>query len=138
MLEMSIARANDRITFGKPIATRQAIRMKIADMATATHALRCMVYDFAKDFDANPHNDYVDEKAAMCKLFSIDAVRRVSDEMLEIFGGDGYFEDSPYGPTERLYRDCRALWLEEGAPPVQRVTIARECLRHGGRLEYLD
>ncbi|MBQ9955050.1 MAG: acyl-CoA/acyl-ACP dehydrogenase [Eggerthellaceae bacterium] len=138
MLEMSIARANDRITFGKPISTRQAIRMKIADMATATHALRCMVYDFAKDFDADPHNDYVDEKAAMCKLFSIDAVRRVSDEMLEIFGGDGYFEDSPYGPTERLYRDCRALWLEEGAPPVQRVTIARECLRHGGRLAYLD
>lgn len=138
MLEMSIARANDRITFGKPISSRQAIRMKIADMATATHALRCMVYDFAKDFDANPHNDYVDEKAAMCKLFSIDAVRRVSDEMLEIFGGDGYFEDSPYGPTERLYRDCRALWLEEGAPPVQRVTIARECLRHGGTLAYLD
>lgn len=138
MLEMSLARANDRITFGKPISSRQAIRMKIADMATATHALRCMVYDFARDFDADPHNDYVDEKAAMCKLFSIDAVRKVSDEMLEIFGGDGYFEDSPYGPTERLYRDCRALWLEEGAPPVQRVTIARECLRHGGVLEYLD
>lgn len=138
MLEMSIARANDRITFGKPIATRQAIKVKLADMATATHALRCMVYDFAQDFDNDPHNDYLDEKAAMCKLYSTDAVRLVSDEMLEIFGGDGYFEGSPYGPTERLYRDCRALWLEEGAPTVQRITIARECQRHGGTLEYLD
>lgn len=138
MLEMSLARANDRVTFGKPIATRQAIKIKLADMATATHALRCMVYDFAKDFDHDPHNDYLDEKAAMCKLYSIDAVKLVSDEMLEIFGGDGYFEDSPYGPTERLYRDCRALWLEEGAPTVQRITIARECQRHNGTLAYID
>ena len=82
-------------------------------------------------------NDFIDEKAAICKLFSIDTVRLVSDEMLEIFGGDGYFEDSPYGPTERLYRDCRAMWLEEGAPTVQRITIARECEKHGGRIEYL-
>ena len=80
---------------------------------------------------------YIDEKAAICKLFSIDTVRLVSDEMLEIFGGDGYFEDSPYGPTERLYRDCRAMWLEEGAPTVQRITIARECERHGGKIAYL-
>ena len=56
--------------------------------------------------------------------------------MLEIFGGDGYFEDSPYGPTERLYRDARAMWLEEGAPNVQRITIARNCQKFGGKVEY--
>ena len=138
MLEMSLARANDRVTFGKPISSRQAIKMKIADMAAATHTLRCLVYDFARDFDQDPHNPYIDEKAAICKLNSIEAVKLVSDEMLEIFGGDGYFEDSSYGPTERLYRDCRALWLEEGAPTVQRITIARECQKHGGRLKYFD
>lgn len=137
MIEMSLKRSHDRVTFGKPIATRQAIKMKIADMQTAIHVLRCAVYDFARDFDDNPHGEDIDEKAAICKLFSIDAVRLVSDEMLEIFGGDGYFEDCPYGPTERMYRDCRALWLEEGAPPVQRITIARECQRHDGKLHYL-
>ena len=47
MLEMSLARARDRVTFGKTINTRQAIKMKLADMATATHALRCMIIDFA-------------------------------------------------------------------------------------------
>ena len=108
MLEMAIARSNDRITFGKPIASRQAIKMKIANMAAYIHALRCMVIDFAEDYDVDPHGPMINEKAAMCKLVSIDTVRMVSDEMLEIFGGDGYFEDSPYGPTERLYRDARA------------------------------
>ncbi|MEF2846249.1 MAG: acyl-CoA dehydrogenase family protein [Eggerthellaceae bacterium] len=136
MLEISLHRAADRVTFGKPIIKRQAIKMKIANMAMMIHALRCVVYDFAQDFDIDENNPYVDEKAAIAKLLSIDTVRLVSDEMLEIFGGDGYFEDSPYGPTERLYRDCRAMWLEEGAPTVQRITIARECEKFGGRLEY--
>lgn len=74
----------------------------------------------------------------MCKLFSIETVKMVSDEMLEIFGGVGYFEDNPYGPVERLYRDCRAMFLEEGAPTVQRITIARNTVKHGGALKYLD
>ena len=138
MLEISLDRAADRVTFGKPIAQRQAIRMKIANMQMMIHALRCLVYDFARTFDNNPYDDDIDEKAAICKLFSIDTTRLVADEMLEIFGGDGYFEDSPYGPTERLYRDSRAMWLEEGAPTVQRITIARECIRKHGQLNYVD
>lgn len=138
MLEMSIARSRERITFGKPIATRQAIKMKIANMAAYIHALRCMVSDFADDYDVDPHGPMINEKAAMCKLVSIDTVRMVSDEMLEIFGGDGYFEDSPYGPTERLYRDARALFLEEGSPTIQRITIARDVYKHDGHLEYRD
>ena len=138
MLEMAIARSNDRITFGKPIASRQAIKMKIANMAACIHALRCMVIDFAEDYDVDPHGPMINEKAAMCKLVSIDTVRMVSDEMLEIFGGDGYFEDSPYGPTERLYRDARALFLEEGSPTIQRITIARDVYKRDGYLEYLD
>ena len=138
MLEMSIARARDRVTFGKPIIQRQAIKMKIANMQMYIHALRTMVYDFCKDYMAEPNGAYIAEKAACCKLFSIDTTRLVSDEMLEIFGGDGYFEDNPFGPVERLYRDCRAMWLEEGAPTVQRITIARDCIKHGGQMAYRD
>ena len=137
MLELSLAYAHDRVTFGKPIGTRQAIRVKIADMSMMVHALRCMVYDFAKAYMENPTGEYIEEKAAMCKLFSIDTTRRVSDEMLEIFGGVGYFEDCKYGPVERLYRDCRAMWLEEGAPTVQRITISRNTIKHGAHMEYV-
>ena len=138
MLEMSLARANDRVTFGKPIASRQMIKRELAEMQTYTHALRCMVRDFGKEYDKDPNGKYIEEKAAMCKLFSIYSTRIVSDGMLEIFGGDGYFEDSPYGPVERLYRDARAMWLEEGAPNVQRITIARNCQKFNGQVEYQD
>lgn len=73
----------------------------------------------------------------MCKLFVLISTRKVSDEMLEIFGGVGYFEDCKYGPVERLYRDCRAMWLEEGAPTVQRITISRNTIKHGAHMEYV-
>lgn len=138
MLEISIARARDRITFGKPIISRQAIKVKLANMQMMIHALRTLVYDFARDYIKDPHGEWIDEKASICKLFSIDTTRLVGDEMIEIFGGDGYFEDSPYGPTERLYRDSRAMWLEEGTPTVQRITIARELDKHNGVIGYLD
>ena len=115
MMEMSIARAKDRVTFGKPLANRQMIQSYIAEMGTYIHALRTMVYDFAQDFDAGKDPE---TKAAMAKYFSIETVRLVSDYMLLIFGGIGYFEDCKYGPVERMYRDCRAMWLEEGPPTV--------------------
>ena len=135
MLEMSIARAKDRVTFGKPLIKRQAIQQTIADMGTQINALRLMIWDFAKDYDAGLN---IDMKASMCKLFSIDTVRTVSDSMLEIFGGIGYFEDCEYGPVERMYRDCRAMWLEEGPRTVQRLTAFRGLEKSGGVIEYID
>jgi len=129
MLEMTIARAKDRITFGKPLVARQAIQQTIADMGTEIYALRMMVYDFAKDFEEGKD---IEMKAAMCKLHSINTVKLVSDYMLEIFAGVGYFEDCVYGPVERLYRDCRAMWLEEGPRTVQRLTASRKLIESGG------
>ena len=73
-------------------------------------------------------------QASLCKLASIDGVKVVSDNMLEILGGIGYFEECEYGPVERLYRDCRAMWLEEGPPTVQRTTAARGLIDTGGDL----
>jgi acyl-CoA dehydrogenase len=137
MLEITLDRAADRVTFGKPIIQRQAIKMKLAEMQMMIHGLRCMVYDWAKDYDIDPNGKYIAEKASCCKLFSIETVKLVSDQMLEIFGGIGYFEDCEYGPVERLYRDSRAMWLEEGTPTVQRITIARGVQKHNGQMEYL-
>lgn len=132
MLEMSIKRAKDRVTFGKPLIKRQAIQQTIADMGTEIYALRMMIYDFAKDYDAGKD---IEMKAAMCKLHSINTVKLVSDYCLEIFGGIGYFEDNPYGPVERLYRDCRAMWLEEGPRTVQRLTASRKLIESGGVID---
>ncbi|GAF40656.1 butyryl-coa dehydrogenase [Agrilactobacillus composti DSM 18527 = JCM 14202] len=129
MLEMSIARAKDRVTFGKPLVKRQMIQQQIADMGTEIFALRSMLYDLAEQYDKG---EDITEKAAMCKLQSINTVRMVSDYTLETFGGIGYFEDNPYGPVERMYRDCRAMWLEEGPRSVQRVTAARHLIQDNG------
>ncbi|WAG67750.1 acyl-CoA/acyl-ACP dehydrogenase [Clostridium estertheticum] len=129
MLEMAIKRAKDRVTFGKPLVKRQAIQQMIADMGTEIYALRNIVYDFAKDYEDGKD---IEMKAAMCKLHSINTVKLVSDFCLEIFAGIGYFEDNPYGPLERMYRDCRAMWLEEGPRTVQRLTISRKLIASDG------
>lgn len=134
MMEMSIARAKDRVTFGKPLAQRQMIQAYIAEMGTYINALRTMIYDFAKDFDAGKDPTM---KASMAKYFSIETVKLVSDYMLLIFGGIGYFEECEYGPVERMYRDCRAMWLEEGPPSVQLITAARGLLACDGKIDYI-
>jgi len=123
MMELAIARTKQRITFGKPIAERQAIQQMVADMATEIHALRLMVYDVAAKFDAGID---IKTEASMSKLFGLTALRNVSDKALEIYGGMGY--SSQY-PIERMYRDARSLWLEEGTPTIQRLVIARDVLK---------
>ena len=72
--------------------------------------------------------------SSMLKLEAIDSVRIVSDSCLEIFGGIGYFEDNPYGPVERMYRDARAMWFEEGPRTVQRLTLVRDVIAKKGEM----
>ncbi len=128
-LEMCIKRINDRVTFGKSLAQRQAIQEKIANMATQIQALRMLCHDVGRKFDEGKP---IDMEASMAKLFATDVSRYVTDQALEIFGGIGYFEENPYGPLERMYRDCRALWLEEGPPTIQRLTVFREVMAKNG------
>lgn len=132
LLEMCIKRANDRVTFGKPLAQRQAIQGMIANMATEIHALRLMCRDVGQKFDKGVDQVNIDEITSMAKLFATGVSQRCTDTALEIFGGIGYFEDNPYGPLERLYRDCRALWLEEGPPTIQRLTTFRSITAKNG------
>ena len=122
-LELSVARAKKRITFGKPIAQRQAIQQMLADMATDIYALRLMVYDMTAKFDAGLD---IRREASMSKLFALKALLDISDKALEIYGGIGY---SSAHPIERMYRDSRSLWLEEGTPTIQRLVIARDVLQ---------
>ena len=130
-LEMAIARANDRVTFGKKLIQRQAIQQTIADMATRVYSLRLLAHECAIKADKDEDIDMI---SSMLKLDAIDTVRVVSDSCLEIFGGIGYFEDNPYGPLERMYRDARAMWFEEGPRTVQRLTLVREVIEKKGEL----
>jgi alkylation response protein AidB-like acyl-CoA dehydrogenase len=122
-LELSLAYAKSRRTFGKPLAARQAIQRYLAEMATDVHALRFMVDDAAAKWDAGRR---IPAEASMCKLFGLEAVGRVTDRALLIHGGIGYTRRHP---IERLYRDARLNWLEEGTPTIQHFVISRELVK---------
>ncbi len=69
-------------------------------------------------------------EASICKLFGLEAVGRVTDRALLVHGGIGYTRRHP---IERLYRDARLNWLEEGTPTIQQLVIAREILDGNGK-----
>jgi alkylation response protein AidB-like acyl-CoA dehydrogenase len=121
-LDLSVAYAKKRVTFGKPIATRQAVQRYLAEMAMDVHALRLMLDDAAAKWDAGQR---IPLEASVCKLFGLEAVGRVTDRALLVHGGIGYTRGHE---IERLYRDARLNWLEEGTPTIQQLVIARELL----------
>ena len=122
-LELTIDFAKERVTFGKAIAERQAIQGMIAEMATEVYATRQMISDAARKHD---ENIAIPAEASMCKLFALESLGRVSDNGIKVFGGIGYFRTHP---IERMYRDARALWFEEGTPTIQKMVIARTLLK---------
>ena len=116
-LELATAFARQRVTFGKPIASRQAVKLSLAEMATDTFALQSAIMECCARFD---RGESIEDGAAMCKLLGIEVVTRVLDRALRIHGGIGYTE---MHRVERLYRDSRALWFEEGTAEIQKLVI---------------
>jgi short-chain 2-methylacyl-CoA dehydrogenase len=117
--DLAYAYAKERVQFGKPIASFQAIRFKLADMATEIEAGRAMVYKAAwlKDAERPFARD-----AAMAKLYTGELSNRVANAALQIHGGFGYMDESA---ISRLYRDQKILEIGEGTNEVQRMVIAR-------------
>lgn len=121
-LELSLGHAQTRVTFGKPIGARQAVQRYLAEMAVDIYALRGMLTDAAAKWDAGRR---IPAESALCKQFGLEAVGRVTDRALLVHGGIGYTRKHP---IERLYRDARLNWLEEGTPTIQYMVAARELL----------
>jgi alkylation response protein AidB-like acyl-CoA dehydrogenase len=121
-LELAVAYAKRRETFGRKIAERQAISFKLAEMATDVEAARSLVLHAARAWERDGGSI---TEAAMAKLFANEMLQRVTDAALHVHGGIGYFSSSP---IERVYRDARAQRFEEGTAEIQKMTIARELL----------
>jgi alkylation response protein AidB-like acyl-CoA dehydrogenase len=114
--------ARKRVTFGRPIAERQAIQMQVGEVAAELYGLRSAVQAAAARFDSGQP---IVTEASMCKLLGIDVVGRVTDQALRIHGGIGYTRAYR---IERLYRDARSMWFEEGTAEIQKQTISRAYL----------
>ena len=111
--------AKQRHTFGKPIASKQAIQWMLADSVVEIEAARWMTYHLAWLCDQG--QDPMRE-SSIVKLYNTEMVNRVADRAVQIFGGMGYAAE---GPVERIYRFVRMLRIVEGASEIQRLVIAR-------------
>ena len=125
--EASIRYAQQRQTFGVPIAQHQAVQLKLADMATKVEAARLLTYAAAAQKD---RGERVDLESGMAKLFASEACQEVTLEAMRIHGGYGYIKDYP---VERYYRDAPLMIIGEGTNEILKLVIARQLL---SRPEY--
>jgi short-chain 2-methylacyl-CoA dehydrogenase len=118
--ELATRYAREREQFGQPIAKFQAIRFKLADMATEIEAGRQLVYKAAwlKD-QQRPFA----QTAAMAKLYTGELAHRVANHALQVHGGYGFMDEYA---ISRFYRDQKVLEIGEGTNEIQRLVIARE------------
>ena len=121
-IEYATGYAKNRIQFGRPISSFQAIQWMIADSFTELEAARLMVLRaaFLKEQDRR-----FTREASMAKLLATETANRVCYKALQILGGYGYTRDYP---LERYARDCRVTTIYEGTSEIQRLVIAREIL----------
>lgn len=121
-LDLAVAYAQERKTFGKPIAKHQAIQWKIADMKTKVDAARLLVWRAAAMKDRGERGSL---ECSMAKLYASEAANFCAYEAVQIFGGYGYSQEYE---VERLYRDARITTLYEGTSEIQRLVIAKSVL----------
>jgi butyryl-CoA dehydrogenase len=120
--ESAIRYAQERESFGKPIAEHQAIQLKLAQMATKIEAARLLTLEAARRKDGGERADL---EAGMAKYFASEVAAEVALESMRVLGGYGY---SPEFPVERIYRDAPLLIVGEGTNEVQQLVIARRLL----------
>ncbi|MCD9033414.1 acyl-CoA dehydrogenase family protein [Luteimonas sp. Y-2-2-4F] len=113
----------ERRQFGRKLAEFQALRFKLADMATQLVAARQMVHTAARKLDAGSADATV--WCAMAKRFATDAGFSICNDALQLHGGYGYIREYP---VERLLRDCRVRQILEGTNEIMRVIVARHLL----------
>ena len=120
--EAAVEYAKERVQFGRPIASQQAISFKIADMATKIRCARFLVYSAAELKEA--HEPYGKE-SAMAKMYASDIALEVVNDAVQIFGGTGYLKGMD---VERMYRDAKITTIYEGTNEIQRIVIASHIL----------
>lgn len=127
-LEESFSFSKERVQFGKPVSSIQAVQHMLADMATQIEAARALVYSAAKFIDSNPKN--FARESAMAKLFASDMCMDVTTQAVQVMGGHGYMRDYP---LEKMMRDAKITQIYEGTNQIQRNIIALSLIRKGAR-----
>jgi len=119
-LDDTIAYAKQRVQFGKPIGSFQAIQHKIADMATQVHMGRLMMFDLAEKIQAKENCRM---EASMTKMYCTEMYNRIAYDGLQVHGGFGYTMASD---MQLHMRDARIMTIGGGSSEIMRNVIARE------------
>ncbi len=120
-LDESVTYAKQRVQFGKPIISFQAVQHMLADMAIQVEAARALVYSAAKHIDAHPKN--MSKASSMCKVFATDMAMKVTVDAVQVLAGYGYMRDYP---VEKMMRDAKILQIYEGTNQIQRNVVGQE------------
>ena len=118
-IDESVTYAKERVAFGKPIGSNQAVSFAIADMQARVHTARLATYDAAARLDAG---EPAKQEAAIAKLVASDAAVENARAATQVFGGMGFMNETP---VARFWRDAKVLEIGEGTNEVQRMLIAR-------------
>ncbi len=121
-LEDTLAYVRERHAFGEPLAARQTLRHRLADMATEIEAARHLVYHAASLYTAG--RDCVTE-VSMAKLFATEVANRVAYQAVQLHGGYGYMSEFP---VERFFRDVRLWTIASGTSEIMREIVAKRLL----------
>lgn len=127
-LDEAVRFAKERVQFGKPIISFQAIQHILADMATLTEAARALVYAVARYIDTRPRD--FSKVSAMAKLFPSDVAMKVTTDAVQVLGGHGYMRDYP---VEKMMRDAKILQIYEGTNQIQRNVIGQALNKEYGK-----
>jgi alkylation response protein AidB-like acyl-CoA dehydrogenase len=121
--ELGIAYAQQRETFGKPIAEHQAVLFRLAEMATKVETAHAMMVRAARLKDRGERNDV---EAGMAKYIASEYCKEVVEDSFRIHGGYGYSKEYE---IERLYREAAFMLIGEGTSDIQKMIIGRSLLK---------
>ena len=118
--EQARAYALERKTFGKKLINHQSLSFRLTDMATQIISARQLALFAAQKADAR---ERCIAESSMAKIYASEIAEKVTSSAIQIFGGDGYLQETG---IEKLYRDARVLSIYEGTNDIQRIVIGRE------------
>ena len=127
-IDEAIKFAKQRVQFGQPITSFQAIQHMLADMQTQTEAARALVYAVARFIDSGAKD--ISRASAMAKLFATDTAMKVTTDAVQVMGGSGYMKEYP---VEKMMRDAKILQIYEGTNQIQRNVVALDMIREANR-----
>ena len=127
-LDEAVNYSRQRVQFGQPIASIQAVQHILADMATKVEAARALLYATARTIDSG--EKHYAKHSAMSKLFASDVAMQVTTDAVQVLGGYGYMREYP---VEKMMRDAKITQIYEGTNQIQRNEVALQLIKEAAK-----